>query len=250
MWRVLDKANRRHVAGYVLLNRSQAADFARRLGLDPTRLTVIPHGVLDDYLPASGAPPDIGALTGVAGSYVGRYVLFIGRIRPYKGLDTLLTAYAMLEDDQAGPLVIAGSGDLSTAETERLVALQDRPVHFVNTWLSDAEIAALVSGARFVVLPYLRASQTGVIPLASAFGIPAIASATDGLVEQVLDGVTGFLFPPGDASALCGLLAKALSMSDEAYGQMSSRCAEHARDNWGWAPLSSRLIRFCQTLVE
>jgi alpha-maltose-1-phosphate synthase len=248
-WRTLDAANRRHVTGYVLLNRSQQAGFLAKFGLDPARVIVIPHGVFDDYSSVSGEVPSVMALTGMGSSDVGRYLLFVGRIRPYKGLEVLLLAYGMLAPDQAGPLVIAGSGDLSSVEKKRLGMLDDRPVYFVNTWLSDSALAALVSSARFVVLPYRWATQTGVIPLASVLGIPAIASATDGLIEQVVDGETGLLFPPGDANALRSLLAEAYAMSDEDYGRMSSRCREHAQANWGWAGLSSRLVRFCESLI-
>lgn len=247
-WRLLGWANRRRVTGYVLLNRSHQAGFLARFGLDPERVIVIPHGVFDDYSSSPGEAPDVTALTGIGPSDVGRYMLFVGRIRPYKGVDTLLEAYGMLAPDEAGPLVLAGSGDLSDVENERLRTLEGRPVYFVNAWLSDSEIAALVSAARFVVLPYRSATQTGVVPLASAFGVPAIASATGGLVEQVVDGRTGLLFPPGDAKALRGLLAEAYAIGEEDYRRMSRQCREHAFTNWGWEGLSSRLARFCESL--
>jgi len=247
-FRLLGWANRRRVTGYVLLNQSQHADFVARFGLDHSQVIVIPHGVFDDYSSASDKAPDITALTGIGVSDLGRYLLFVGRIRRYKGVDTLLTAYTMLAPEEAGPLVIAGSGNLTDSEKERLHTLNGRPVYFVNNWLSDAEIAALVSSARFVVLPYHSATQSGVIPLASAFGIPAIASATDGLVEQVVDGKTGLLFPPGEAGALRALLARAYAMGDDEYGEMSRECREHASTNWGWARLSIQLVRFFESL--
>jgi glycosyltransferase involved in cell wall biosynthesis len=247
-WRLLGWTNRRRVTGYVLLNRVHQADYVARYGLDPKRVIVIPIGVLDDYSSAPGEASVITALTGISASDVGRYLLFIGRIRPYKGVGTLLEAYGMLAPGEAGPLVIAGSGDLSETEKERLRALEGRPVYFVNAWLADSDVGALVSAARFVVLPYLSATQTGVVPLASAFGIPAIASATDGLVEQVVDGRTGLLFPPGDPEALRGILAEAYAIGDEDYTRMSRQCREYAFTNWGWEGLSSRLVRFCESL--
>lgn len=154
----------------------------------------------------------------------------------------------MLSAEEAGPLVIAGSGQLSDLENERLQALRGRPVSFVNRWLSDADMAGLVSSARFVVLPYRSATQSGVIPLASAFGIPAIASATGGLVEQVVEGETGWLFPPGDAAALSALLFRAYTMGEADYRRMSLSCRRHAATKWSWDVLSRRLLGFCETL--
>ena len=154
----------------------------------------------------------------------------------------------MLSPEEAGPLVIAGSGELTEREREGMQALRGRPVSFVNRWLTDADMAGLVSSARFVVLPYRSATQSGVIPLASAFGIPAIASATGGLVEQVVDGETGWLFPPGDAEALRALLVRAYATDEADYRRMSLRCREHAAREWSWDVLSRRLLDFCEVV--
>lgn len=245
--RLLSWANRRRAAGYVLLSQPGRAQFMARHRLDSTQVTVIPHGVFDDY--GSGtAPGELVARLGIPEAALRRYVLFVGRLRSYKGIETLLEAYGMLSPAEAGPLVIAGSGELADREQERLEALRGRPVSFVNTWLSEADMAGLVSAARFVVLPYRSATQSGVIPLASAFGVPAIASRTGGLAEQVLDGETGWLFAPGDAAALRALLARAYGMDDAEYRRMSVRCREHAATEWSWDALSQRLLDFCEAL--
>ena len=178
---------------------------------------------------------------GIDGSDPGPYALFVGRFRWYKGIDTLLEAYAMLSPDEAGPLVIAGSGELSDREQEGLQALRGRPVSFVNSWLSDGDLAGLVSAAQFVVLPYRSATQSGVIPLASAFGIPAIASATGGLVEQVVDGETGWLFPPGEQPRSRRPGPRVRDGRGD-YRRMSARCREYAATNWSWDVLSRRLL--------
>jgi glycosyltransferase involved in cell wall biosynthesis len=245
--RLLSWANRRRASGYVLLSEPQRAEFMARHGLEPSRVAVIPHGVFDDYQPTAGTARDVAARLGVGGSDPRPYFLFVGRLRWYKGIDTLLEAYAGLPPE-TGPLVIAGSGELGDRERALLAALRGRPVSFVNGWLSDGDMASLVAGARFVVLPYRSATQSGVIPLASAFGIPAIASATGGLVDQVVDGETGWLFPPGDAEALRALLVRAQGMDEAAYRRMSEQAREHAATAWSWDGLSRQLLDFCATL--
>jgi glycosyltransferase involved in cell wall biosynthesis len=246
--RLLSWANRRRADGYVLLSEAQRAEFMARYGLRSSNVVMIPHGVFDDYEVAAGSARDLNDRTGIRVSDPRPCVLFVGRLRGYKGIDTLLEAYSMLSSEEAGPLVIAGSGDLTHREEERLQALKGRPVSFVNRWLSDADMAALVSSARFVVLPYRSATQSGVIPLASAFGIPAIASATGGLVEQVVDGETGWLFPPGDATALHALLERAYAIDEADYRRMSVNCREYAATEWSWDVLSRRLLGFCEAL--
>lgn len=246
--RLLSWANRRRADGFVLLSEPQRSEFVARHRLEPQRVTVIPHGVFDDYVAAPAAPGELLARLGADAAAARPYLLFVGRLRWYKGLDTLLDAYAALSPSEADPLVIAGSGELGPGEGEALGRLRGRPVALINRWLSDADLAGLVQGARFVVLPYRSATQSGVIPLASAFGVPAIASATGGLVEQVVDGETGWLFPPGDSEALRSLLVRASRMDGAAYRRMSERCREHAATAWSWAVLSQRLLDFCRSL--
>lgn len=244
--RTFDALNRIRVHGYVLLNHGQRQRFINRHGLDPQSVTVIPHGILEDFpeeYPALSEVEDLAALA----PHEGRYMLFIGRIRPYKGINTLLSAY--WDGDLGGvPLVLAGSGDFSVEERGLLDSLGDRPVHVVNRWLEPEDISALVSGARFVVLPYTSATQSGVIPLASAFGVPAIASNTGGIAEQIVDGETGLLFAVGDTAALAAALKRAMSLDDTGYEAMSIGCREYARANWAWDGLARQLLDFCESL--
>jgi glycosyltransferase involved in cell wall biosynthesis len=245
--RLLDRVNRLRVHGYVLLNEAARQPFIARHGIDAKRVTVIPHGVFDDLTKIDGSLADSFDLAPLA-SLAGAYLLFIGRIRPYKGLEILLRAYRDASEMRDVPLVIAGSGELSAEERLLLDELEGRPVHLVNRWLDSGEVSALTAAARFVVLPYLSATQSGVIPLASASGVPAIASDSGGIAEQVVDGRTGILVPAGDPRALARALAEAHAMDEESYRAMSRACADHASDNWAWDALAGRLLEFLGSL--
>lgn len=241
-------ANRLRVDGYVLLNSVQRDGFVRQHHLDPSRVATIPLGVFDDLLHAERPLEDVPGLERVA-AVSGRYLLFVGRIHPYKGLQSLLSAYSALPIADRLPLVIAGSGTFSDAELSLLAALLRDEVIVVNRWLDDVEIASLVAAARFVVLPYVSATQTGVIPLASAFGVPAISSDAGALAEQVVDGQTGLLYPAGDVPALTRALVEAGLMSEARHEAMSAECLRHARSEWAWSPLAARLAVFFATLI-
>jgi len=246
--RLLAWANRLRVDGYVLLNATQREEFIRRHRLDASRVATIPLGVFDDLLHAQRPLADVTGLERVA-AVSGRYLLFVGRIHPYKGLQSLLTAYGMLPAAARLPLVIAGSGTFSSAERSLLASSPRDQVIVVNRWLDDTELASLIASARFVVLPYIAATQSGVIPLASAFGVPAIASDAGALAEQVVDGHTGWLYPVGDVGALTAALSVATSMGDAEHDTMTRECLQHARTEWAWSPLAQRLEGFFETLV-
>jgi len=61
-----------------------------------------------------------------------------------------------------------------------------------------------------VVLPYIEASQSGVIPVAYTFAKPVIATTVGGLPEMVDDGQTGYLVPPRDERALANAVVRLL----------------------------------------
>jgi glycosyltransferase involved in cell wall biosynthesis len=245
--RAFAAANRLHVDGYVLLNEAQRPAFIEKYGLEPHKVAVIPHGMFDALVNSSVPLSEFADLADLE-PLAGRYVLFLGRIQPYKGIGTLLEAYRMTAAESRMPLVIAGSGELSPAEKELLGLLPQEQVHVVSRWLSDEEMGALVDSARFVILPYLSATQSGVIPLASAYGTPAIASNTGGLAEQVVDGETGLLFSAGDAEALSLTMARAYGLDEDDYGKMAASAQEFAQSNWSWNVLADQLAGFFATL--
>lgn len=116
------------------------------------------------------------------------YLLFFGRIDKYKGIDFLLEAYRDVEE-QALPLVIAGSGMLSNEENTILKKISN--VTLINRYISDGEMKWLFAHAAAVVLPYIEATQSGVIPIAYAYSKPVLVSSVPGLTQFVSDGETG-----------------------------------------------------------
>lgn len=247
--RILDASNRLRVDGYVLLNSFQKDGFVRRVGLPAEKVAVLPHGVFDDLVDARRPLDEIPGLEAVSGLGAD-YALFVGRIQRYKGIDILLEAYASLSADTALPLVIAGEGEFSAEESALLSGLSARQVVVVNRWLSDTELASLVASARFVVLPYTTATQSGVIPLASSFGIPSIASDAGGIAEQVVDGESGLLFPSGDALTLAAVLERAFAMDDASYALVAEGARRYAATHWSWDAIAEGLVAFLDGAMD
>lgn len=127
--------------------------------------------------------------------------VFFGTISKYKGIEVLLDAYKIVcEKMKNVSLSIYGSGDFAPyrKQTEQL-----SDVTVVNRWIADEEVAGIFHGDNLItVLPYLDATQSGVVLVSMDFGIPIIASNTGGLSEQIEDHVTGILVEPGNAQDL------------------------------------------------
>ncbi len=124
----------------------------------------------------------------------GDHFLFLGRLAPEKGLDTLLGAWRA---GGLGRLVVAGDGP----EAATLRRQAPAEVDFIGQVPAE-EVPALLRGAKALLVPsrWYEASPHTIIE-AYAAGVPVIASRIGALPEAVADGVTGLLVEPEDAEA-------------------------------------------------
>lgn len=156
------------------------------------------------------------------------YYLFFGRIDQYKGIEMLLKAFQNYRKSDARKLVIAGAGEFSEHEKALLKELPE--VILIHRFLDDGEIGPLYENTRAVVLPYIEASQSGVLPIAYHYGKPVIVSKLPGLVENVLDGETGMVVDSPET------LAKAMLQMDDAqvYEQMQKAVERYYEAEFNW----------------
>jgi glycosyltransferase involved in cell wall biosynthesis len=134
-----------------------------------------------------------------------RFLLF-GRLRAYKGLDLLRDAWPLVRAQQPdAQLSVVGEGDAETLAP----GLSALPGVTVDTrWIVESDIPALMAGADVVVQPYREASQSGVVPLALALGVPVVATPVGGLREQLADGRNGLLASRVDATAIAEAMVR------------------------------------------
>jgi len=138
-------------------------------------------------------------------------VLFIGRIRKYKGLDFFLETLK----DYSNPnfsILIAGSGSINLVNYKN--------VHLWNHWLTESEIDFLLAEANVVVFPYLEASQSGIVPLAIKKNKVILANKVGSLEEQLEGYQRKVLVDPGDSNSLIeGLETSIHMLSDHNFLQ-------------------------------
>ncbi|MCB0194330.1 MAG: glycosyltransferase family 4 protein [Anaerolineae bacterium] len=140
-------------------------------------------------------------------------ILFFGRIWAYKGLEYLIRAEPLITAQiPDAKIVIAGKGDDFSSYRRMMVNPENFIVH--NEFVSYEKRAKLFRRASIVVLPYVEATQSGVIPVAYTFAKPVIATEVGGLPSQVEHGRTGFLVPPCDEKALADSIIQLLQDND------------------------------------
>lgn len=152
--------------------------------------------------------------------------LFLGFVRPYKGLDIALDALASLRRGGVDiDLTVAGQIWGPAEPWRRQIEALDLDDHIDlrARYLPDREVAAALETHHLVVAPYRSATQSGIVPLAYAAGRPVVATAVGGLSDVVTEGLTGTLAPPDDPAAFAAAVERALDrLPDLAEGAAGS----------------------------
>jgi D-inositol-3-phosphate glycosyltransferase len=208
-------------------------------GVDTTRFYPIPKDEAKEFI---GIHPQ------------GRMLLFVGRIEPLKGIDTLFRAVALLKQHgvmDKNPFYVAIIGgdpdadpdDLSH-EMGRLKELrQELAIEDLVAFLGKRDQDTLqyyYSAAEAVIVPSHYESFGLVALEAMACGTPVVASETGGLVFLVRDGETGFHVPAADPEALCKSLERVL-MDTDTRERLGDQAAAYARA-YDWDIIAARLI--------
>jgi glycosyltransferase involved in cell wall biosynthesis len=202
----------------------------RRLGADRRRISVVPCGVdLSRFQPGGAAERR---------SPNRPRIVSIGRLVERKGVGSLVKALAATPGAE---LVIAGGPPAEALDADpevrrlRAVAREadvaDR-VRLVGR-LGREEVPALLRSADLAVsVPWYE--PFGIVPVeAMACGVPVVASAVGGMVDTVVDGVTGVHVPPRDTDALAGALNHLLERPD-LRRRLGRAGAQRARERYGW----------------
>jgi D-inositol-3-phosphate glycosyltransferase len=227
-------------------------------GADPCKIEVVPCGVdLSLFRPLS--QERTRQQLGVCDR---RYmVLFVGRIEPLKGIDTLFRAMAIVAEDfphwEDEICVCIVGGDASekpeaiNAEMERLRTLREELgisdlVTFLGAQAQDT-LPSYYSAADMVVVPSHYESFGMVALEAMACGTPVIASKVGGLSFTVQDGITGFHVPERDPEALAEKIS--LLLKDQDLRSRLSVQATQWVQRYSWSKVAGQIVSLYRRLV-
>jgi D-inositol-3-phosphate glycosyltransferase len=235
----------------VASNLVERADLVWHVGADPGRVRVIPCGVdVELFRPRPQAAAR--ARLGLDAEHV---LLFVGRLTPIKGLETLLRALAVLRSDgfaasRVALLVVGGTkGDSDDGAHLRRLA-QDLGVAAWVDFRGPQPQEALTdyyAAADLCIMPS-RYESFGMVALeAMASGLPVIASRAGGLAVTVQDGATGRLVPEGDVTALARAVTGFL-VDDVARRTLGARAVEWAR-RFAWPSVGRSLAELYAELA-
>jgi len=206
------------------------------------RVHVIPSGNLDDFRGAGMDKAEARRRLGIPAD--APVALFFGLIKPYKGLDVLLRAFALAKLRlPKAKLLVAGKPSMPFEWFQALIydlGLHD-DVLLDLRFVPHAEMRIHFTAADVVVLPYVETSQSAVLLTAYTFGRSVITTRTGGLPEVVEEGRSGRLVPPGDRHALADALIEILSHPGR-IAEMGAYARHLAETKYSWANIAKATL--------
>ena len=174
----------------------------------------------------------------------GEYILFFGRIEPYKGVELLIDAFARTGLSSKGvKLVVAVNGKFKyNSDVSGNVIV-------INRFIENSELANLIFYSKYVVLPYLTATQSGCVMSAFAFNKPVLATNVGDLPLTVKDGELGIICNPNDVNGLAKAIDK---MYEGNLEQMALNIKDKYQNNGesSWISIAKSLCDVYQHIIN
>ncbi len=186
--------------GFVLHSEYDREALRQQYKLGDRPSVLVPHGPYDQYQRRRDETGD-GETRATPFN-----LLYFGVIRPYKGLEDLITAFNMLPEEDVSRFhltVVGETWEGWTAPGQQIAhSLYRDHITFVNRYVNDEEVEAFFAAADAVVLPYHRSSSSGPLHIAMSHGLPVVVTHVGGLIEAAR-GYGGAVFvPPHDPIAI------------------------------------------------
>ncbi len=253
-YQVLEMADR--IVAATLAEQSQL-QFLYHANKD--KIVIIPPGVdISHFYPI--ASDEAKSVIGVPAE--DRMLLFVGRIEPLKGIDTLIRAIAYMCKtgvifQYPHYLAIIG-GDPNVDESEmnsemarlqrlcRELGLEDLVLFLGKR--SQSSLPYYYSAAEVLIMPSYYESFGMVALEAMACGTPVVASQVGGLAFLIQDGVTGFVVPGGDYLALSERLTQLVSQP-ELRQRLGDQAAAYAKE-YSWENISARILNLYEEVLR
>jgi len=175
-------------------------------------------------------------------------LLFFGLVRAYKGLEDLIDAFEQmhLEDLE---LTVAGEwwGRQEKLKNRCRGLASEGRLRLIDRFLTNQEAAAEFHRCDLVVLPYRRATNSGVLAHAIHECKPVVATRTGGLPLSVIDGKTGFLAEPENPASLAQAMEDAVERIRS--GHDFNPAIKELASTMSWKEFSEKIVAFIDELI-
>jgi glycosyltransferase involved in cell wall biosynthesis len=220
--------------------------YACGLGVAGERIRVIPNGADPARFHPDSSGEAVRARYGLEGKQV---IGFVGGLRLWHDLDTLLEALSLLADaDRRAHLLVVGEGPAS----ERLQSLGSEHITFTGAVDYD-DVPRFMAAMDVIVVPYSEEVDCYFSPLklfeAMAIGKPVVGARIGQVAEVLVDGETGLLYEPGQARDLAARIRQALDLPDHGR-EMGAAARAWVVGTRTWEQNALEIERVATSLLE
>ena len=196
-------------------------------------IAVIPHGNYIGYYPNQISKSEARRNLGLPDDAF--VYLFLGLLRPYKGLEDLFDAFKEIEHSEARLLVVGRVfGDDSYELKLKKLIRDDFRIKLVPEFIPDKDLQIYLKASDIFVLPYKDITTSGAAALALSFGRPILAPSITSFPE-VVTSMTGILYDTEEPKALVSALYEGMKSS-----WSESQILDYAHQ-FDWAKLGNQL---------
>lgn len=175
-----------------------------------------------------------------------KILLFFGSVRKYKGLDYLIQAMPEIKKQLKNCRLLV-VGDFGDDKSEYISSINKENVSDVidihDGYVPDKEVEKYFAACDVGVLPYVSATQSGIVQIAYGFEKPVIATNVGGLPDVITDGRTGYLIPAENPNALSEAIIKFFDEDKQAVFEVGVK-EESYRFSW------DRMVEQIETLCD
>lgn len=226
------------------------------LHVAPERVRVIPNALDLEWIDALAAEQDGERVRRAAGLDSDALLLLsVGRLEQNKGFHVLVDAIGALRQHSdvlggaAWRWVLIGEGPYRHRLERRIAELGLTRNVLLTGQLSDRDLHAWYATASLFVHPTLYEGSSLVTLEAMAHRRAVVATTAGGLPDKVIPGVTGWLVPPGDASALAAALSGALGARDQ-LARLGEAGRQFVEQRFSWRAAAAATIRLYEDVLE
>jgi len=246
--RIIEGNTMRSSDAIIALNKTMYRAIVDKAGVENNKVVIIPNGVDTDFFKPGLKGDEVLEKYGLEEL---KYVLFVGRVSPEKGVHILLKAFKHVIGQASRNIKLVVMGPLSSSFTSSDVSLYAKtlmnyaervlPGKVVFTGPVDRGVLRILySNAYCLVLSSLVEAFGMVIIEAMASGVPVIGSTAGGIPDIVVDGVNGLLFRRGDWRDLAGKLSMLLN-DENLRDRLAVNARRFAEERYSWRSVALKL---------
>ncbi|MCK5145112.1 glycosyltransferase [bacterium] len=193
---------------------------------------------------------DQKAVRNILGIGEERVLLYFGYIRKYKGLKFLVQAMPLIRES-IKDIRLMICGEFYEGREEILALIEslelDNCVTLVDEFIPNEEVGRYFSAADLIVLPYITATQSGIVQIAYNYDKPVVVTRVGGLPEVVPDGESGYVVEPQDPEAIARAV---INFYQDGQKDILVDGVRRQKDKYSWDRMGEAIESFFSTTSE